>query len=470
MKKRNIVLLVPFLLLILILYNYFNIQNKHIVYKTTISKIRDFDLILQQRGVLEASRFVQIKSTILSNRAKIVELVTEGKFVSKGEIIARFDIKPFMDELIKWQYKIKEVKATVVKSQKELDIHKNQTIQDKEKIKKSIEIAEINLDDIKNGSGQIALNELIQKVAQEKRKISLAQEELDDYSVLLKQGYISKRELDKIDDKFQIANESLTTANEKLINYKKYDWTKQIKEQEIKLKELKEQLINKNIQNEFLLQSKIATVKKTESILSFNKKEFKKAKNNVSDCDVRSSIDGIVLYNKIPKNGKQSKVDIGDSVWQNQAFIQIPDTNNMIVKTNIREIDLNKIKNNLEVNIVLDAYPQKLFKGKIKRIDSIAKKDDTNINIKFFETIIEVLNKDKILRSGMSVKISIVYEKVKGVMSLPIDTINYDGQKEYIQTINNSEIQKQNITIGKIGEKYIEIKEGLQQNIEVIIR
>jgi len=469
-NRKNIVLIIPFLLIGVVLHSFFRVDEKTIEQKTAFSKKRDFKLVLKQRGVLEASEFVQIKSNILSNRAKIVHLIAEGKYVSKGEIIARFDIKPFMDEVSKWQYKIKESNSALVKADKEIEIHQNQTLLDKEKLKKSIDIAKLNLDDIKNGSGKVALNELKQKVDQESRKVDLAKEELDDYSALLEKGYISKRELDKIDDKHQLAKENLITAKEKLENYKKYDWAKQIKEQEIKLKELQEERENKNIQNEFLLQSKKANLEKTNSILAFHKEELKKAKKNVAMCDIRAPIDGTILYNNFPKNGKQSKVEIGDSIWQNQAFMQIPDTNNMILKTNIREIDLNKIKKDLEVNIVLDAYPNKTFKGKISRIDSIAKKDETNTNIKFFETIIEVLNKDKILRSGMSANISIVYEKVKDVITLPVEAIYYDGKSEYIKIKDRNEIQKEYVQIGKIGDKFVEIKSNIGSDIEVVLK
>ena len=172
----------------------------------------------------------------------------------------------------------------------------------------------------------------------------------------------------------------------------------------------------------------------------------------------------------LPKNGKRAKVDIGDSIWQNQAFMQIPDTKNMIVKTKIREVDLNKIYNGLVVKVVLDAYPSKIFSGNIIYIDSIAKNDANNINIKFFDTVIKIKTNDEILRSGMSAKIDIVYGTVKESISVTNDAINYDGKSEYVEIYNNNKKEKRHIKIGKIGQEYSEVLSGLKVGELVVVK
>jgi len=467
--KKYIYFLLPFLIILFsTIWSFKDDNNNKTKYETV--KKTSFDLKLVQRGTLEASRFVQIKSSILSNRAKLVELIPEGTKVNSGTIIARFDIKPFMDDLSNWQHKLKEAQAALVKAQKEVKIHENKSIESIEKIKKSIEIEEINLNDINYGGGLVDLNELKQKIKQEKRKVDLSLDEIEDYNTLYSKGYISKRERDEVKNKLINNQEALITAKERLANYKKYDWPKQIKEHEIKLKDLKEELINKKIQNRFILDNKKAQLLKAEGTLLFYKNKIKEAKRNIEYCDIRAPIDGIILYNMLPKNGKRAKVDIGDSIWQNQAFMQIPDTKNMIVKTKIREVDLNKIYNGLVVKVVLDAYPSKIFSGNIIYIDSIAKNDANNINIKFFDTVIKIKTNDEILRSGMSAKIDIVYGTVKESISVTNDAINYDGKSEYVEIYNNNKKEKRHIKIGKIGQEYSEVLSGLKVGELVVVK
>ncbi|MEA1917744.1 MAG: efflux RND transporter periplasmic adaptor subunit [Campylobacterota bacterium] len=468
--KKIVFFTVPFLIIFFIAISFFSNSEQKVIEKYESVKKRSFEIQLIQRGTLEASRFVQIKSSILSNRAKLVELIPEGTNVNKGTIIARFDIKPFMDEMNKWQHKLKEAEASLIKAQKEVEIHENKSIESIEKLKKSIELEEINLDDVNHGGGRVALNELKQQIEQENRKVILSLDELEDYDELFKQGYISKRERDEIENKLKNNQDTLKTAKEKYINYKKYDWPKQIKEHEIKLKDLQEELVNKKIQNRFMLDDKKAQLIKAKSVLLYYKSELKKAKRNVQACDIRAPIDGTVLYNTLPKNGKKSKVDIGDSIWQNQPFMQIPDTKTMVVKTKIREVDLNKINKELNVSVTLDAYPSKKFNGKIIYIDSIAK-DNTNQNgIKFFDTVIELETKDKILRSGMSANIAIVYDRVKNKLSIPNSAINYDGKSEYVEVYSDGEKEKRHIVIGKISNKFSEVLRGLKSGELVVVK
>ncbi|MEA2017977.1 MAG: efflux RND transporter periplasmic adaptor subunit [Campylobacterota bacterium] len=468
--KKNLILAIPFIIIFISAILLFNSDdNKNIIKYETVKK-SSFDLKLIQRGTLEASRFIQIKSQILSNRAKLVELIPEGTQVSKGVILARFDIKPFMDDLNKWMHKQKEAEAALIKAEKEVEIHKNKSIESIEKLKKSIEIEKINLQDIKHGSGLVDLNELKQKIEQESRKVKLSLNEIKDYDELYQQGYISKRERDEVENKLLNNQDSLLTAKEKLINYKKYNWPMQIKEHEIKLKELEEEIINKKIQNKFILDDKIAQLAKSKSVLLYYKNEIKKAKKNVEACDIRAPIDGIVIYNIIPKNGKKVKVDIGDSIWQNQSFMQIPDTKNMIVKTKIREVDLNKIYNNLKVKVTLDAYPSKVFNGEITYIDSIAKQNNKIVDIKFFDAIIKIKTSNELLRSGMSANIDIAYDQVKDSISIPNDAINYDGKSEFVEIYNDSDIEKRHIKIGKIGQKYSEVLSGLKIGESVVVK
>ncbi len=460
---------IPFFLIFFIAIWSFNEDDSNEI-KYEIVKKTSFELKLIQRGTLEASRFVQIKSTILSNRAKLVELIPEGTNVNPGMIIARFDIKPFMDDLNSWQHKLKEAQALFIKAQKEVNIHENKSIESVEKIKKSIEIEEINLDDINHGAGLVDLNELKQKIEQKKRKVKLSEHEIEDYDALYKKGYISKRERDEVENKLLNNKEALITAKEKFINYKKYKWPKEIKEHEIMLKDLKEELVNRGIQNKFMLDDKNAQLLKSEGVLKYYEKQIKISKLNVESCDIRSPIKGIVLYNILPKNGKKAKVDIGDSIWQNQSFMQIPDTKNMIVKTKIREVDLSKIYNTLAVKVTLDAYPNKVFNGEITYIDSIAKNSENIADIKFFDTIIKIKTNDEILRSGMSAKIEIVYDKVKDKLSILNDAINYDGKSEYVEIYEEGEKEKRHVSIGKIGQKYSEVLSGLKAGELVIVK
>ena len=470
MNKNYIYFSIPFLLILIIALLFNKDSRSQQEYQYVMVKKETFDLKIVERGELEASRLIQIKSKITSNKAKIIEMTNEGTYVSKGEIVARFDTQPFNEDLDKWRHKLNEGEANLIKAQKELEIHKNQIKADIDRLEKAIEIAKMNLDDEKLGSGLVKLEEFKQQITKEIRDVNLLALELKDQDKLYQKGFLSKKEIEKANNSLLNAKEKLLTSKANLENYEKYIWPKNIKEKEIRFKQSKEKLESKKVQNQFQLESKKAEVVNAQSSLNYFYKEWENAKNNIALCDIRANIDGILLHNTIPKNGKRGKIELGDSIWQNQSFMRIPDTKNMIVKTKIKEVDLRYIKNGLKVDIVLDAYPKEIFKGIISSIDNIAKTNEQNINIKYFDIVIKIENINDLLKSGMSANIAIKYDTVKDALAIPPSAIFYDQTGTYVLKKENNNQVKQNISVGKISEKFIEIKDGLEIGDVVIIR
>jgi HlyD family secretion protein len=246
-----------------------------------------------------------------------------------------------------------------------------------------------------------------------------------------------------------------------------------IKEQTIYLNEFENKLLSIKEQNHLSLENQKAQTIKYESLLRHYTTELEKAKENIVACDVKAPIAGTLLYNTIPKGGKKSKVEIGDSIWYNQSFMQIPDTNNMIVKTLIKEVDLRFLKKGQKVKIILDSYPDKPFYGVVSYIDSIARnKEDSPV--KYFETVVTVDNTNQMLRSGMSATVEIVYERVTDEFSLPVDAIRQQKGITYVLVKERHQnVLKQVIHIDKIGKEFATLKnmdELLALGSEVAVR
>lgn len=471
--RRILYLTIPLVLMIVLASFAFMGPSEKEVEK--FERIRHHDLLfyLTERGTLKASRFVQITSPILSNRAKIVEMRPEGSLVDKGEIIARFDIKPFMDDINTMRFKIKEANANLVNAQKELEIATSENIEAIKSIKASMEIAKIKLNDIIKGSGRIKEMELKQAVKQEKRKLVMAENELKDFTTLYQKGYISKREKEKVSDKVKEATESLLAAKDRLKNYQTYEWQKSKKEQNIHYRELENKLMSTKEQNRLSVENKKAQSLKFESLLRHYTNELEKAKKNVIACDVRAPISGTLLYNIIPKIGKKAKVEIGDSIWYNQSFMQIPDTDNMVVNTLIKEVDLRFLQKGQKVKIILDAYPDRPLFGRVSFIDSIARNKGGS-SVRYFETVITVDNTDTLLRSGMSATVEIIYERLKGVFSIPAEAIHQRKGTTYLLVREkDGKIVEHAIVIDKIAKDFVTIKDVdrlLAIGDEVVIR
>ncbi len=179
-------------------------------------------------------------------------------------------------------------------------------------------------------------------------------------------------------------------------------------------------------------------------------------KDNVSK--MISSASGTVIEQRM-EEGEMVTSSSGNYSGGTVIFV-LADLSRMVVKSRINEVDIGKVKKNQSVNIQVDAFPYKKYRGKITRIASKA----TNYNnVKVFSIEIEILNVDEDLRPGMTANITIIGEKRSDIVVVPIRTIfsDDDGQdivyKVKNDTIANSVVVKTGIN----NFQKVEIIEGL---------
>ncbi len=83
----------------------------------------------------------------------------------------------------------------------------------------------------------------------------------------------------------------------------------------------------------------------------------------IKDRDIKSPINGVV---------DKVFIDQGEFVRQGQRIALIHDPESIWVETNVRETELRHITIDAPVNIVVDAYPDRPFTGKVMRVGSSA--------------------------------------------------------------------------------------------------
>ncbi|MDG2034196.1 MAG: HlyD family secretion protein [Rhodospirillales bacterium] len=84
---------------------------------------------------------------------------------------------------------------------------------------------------------------------------------------------------------------------------------------------------------------------------------------HIQDREVKSPINGVV---------DKVFIDPGEFVRQGQRIALIHDPEQVWVETNVRETELRHVTVNASVNIVVDAYPDRPFTGKVVRVGSSA--------------------------------------------------------------------------------------------------
>ena len=120
-------------------------------------------------------------------------------------------------------------------------------------------------------------------------------------------------------------------------------------------------------------------------------------------------------------------VELGETVTSGVSsfnagtvLFTVADLGTLLIKVNLNEVDIAKVKVGQPVRITLDAYPQRTFTGKVSFVAPAAKLIE---KIKVFPIEITLDELGDAYRTGMSANVEILGEKKDKAVSVPLEAL-----------------------------------------------
>ncbi len=429
----------------------------------------DLSLQIFERGLIAPAKVEPIKSQISSNQALLVWAVEEGSAVIKDQVIARFDTKPFNDKMEHAEQELADVQATLAATEKLISMKKVTLAGRVEAARRKLEIARIKEDDLLNGSGQLMRHELEQAIVQAQRVLVVAQTELDDMDLLLGKGHVSRRERDRVANDLLLAEEKVAIVTAEMDNFTRYKWPSLMYEAKLAVDAAGEELEQEKLTSELELQRAQGEIVKLKRDLEKAESRLVDARRDVVACDVRSPIDGILLYKELPRNDGRRKVQIGDAIWFGQVFMEIPDTSEMVVEVNVREVDVAKLHKGVMAEVWLDAIPDRMFQGEVEYIDALAKQENADQEVRSFRTRILLKETTPEMYPGMSASTRITYQELKDVLVVPVAAVSYKNRASFVRLQENNGTRDIPVQLGSAGGDKTVVLDGVKEGDHVLL-
>jgi multidrug resistance efflux pump len=167
---------------------------------------------------------------------------------------------------------------------------------------------------------------------------------------------------------------------------------------------------------------------------------------------------------------------------QGAAVVSIADLSKMLVRVNINEVDVARVKVGQPVEISVDSVPGKRFAGRVSSISAAAigkslKRDvaasaqsSGTGGVVRFEVKVTVGNADRRLRPGMTAVVDIILDRHKNVLTLPAESIK-PGNKVAVVTgpAKEQKATDAKITTGLKNDAEVEILSGVSEGDTVEI-
>ena len=177
--------------------------------------------------------------------------------------------------------------------------------------------------------------------------------------------------------------------------------------------------------------------------------------------------DGMLIYQR-EWNGKKRGVGSTVGVWD-PIVATLPDLSVMSSKTFVNEVDIRKIKISQEVQLTLDAYPEKKLTGSVISVANVGEQSPKN-DSKVFEVVIRINEKDTTLRPAMTTGNKILVNRLKNVLSVPLESIHHEGDSlSYVFVKDGLSMIRKQILTGETNENFAVVRSGLEGNESVYL-
>ncbi len=131
------------------------------------------------------------------------------------------------------------------------------------------------------------------------------------------------------------------------------------------------------------------------------------AQSNAALMQIRSPIDGIVVFNTIWKQGNMGEVQEGDQVRPGVPFMQVVDPSIMQVHVLINQEDLTALQVGQMARVHLDAYPDLALEGRLESIDPMGQRGDFSAKLRRFSAMFSIRGNDPRLMPDLSAAVDV---------------------------------------------------------------
>ena len=381
---------------------------------TVVSK----DLVIQVKasGVVQAVQKINLSP---KSEGRIMQLyVEEGDRVQQGELVARMDS-------MRLQAQINQYKAVLAKVEAELAQKR----------------AGSRFEEIAEASARVAT--ATANIAEAQAKFNHTRQELKRYQGLVVQGAISRNQFSEYLSKYGEARANLQAAQTRL------------QEQNLALTKLRN-----GVRPEEIAQAQ-ASVAEAKGQLQYYQIQMQ-------DSQIEAPFSGKITRLFVQKGDFVTPTTSASSSDGATSTSIAELSNGLEIEAKVPEASIAQIKVGQRVEIKTDAYPNEVFRGRVRMIAPRAVKEN---NITLFQIKVAVQTGQDKFKYGMNVRLAFMTQEIPHALVVPLATIvtRPDGQTGVMIPDTNNRARFRPVSVGATVGEQIQILQGISKGDRIFI-
>ncbi|MDJ0632250.1 MAG: efflux RND transporter periplasmic adaptor subunit [Xenococcaceae cyanobacterium MO_188.B29] len=416
---------------------------------TVLAEQQDLTVKIQASGTVKPIKSVNISPKTPGRLVKL--LVEQGDKVEKGQTLAVMENVEVQMQQLQAQANLRgeianlQIRQTEINSQiDQAEARLRQAIAQLEQAKARIPR------DIQQTKAQITAAE---------SRLKLAKQRTERNQYLLEEGAITQDRNDEVLNEYQNAQANLSELKQKLEQLENTS-NPEINRLESAVAEARLALA----QNRDSAKDQIAAL---EAAVEASRAALKQVEVQYEDTIITAPFTGIVNQRYAIEGAFVTPTTSASASASATATSILALAQGLEIVAEVPEVDVGQLQPGQQVEIIADAYPDRVFLGEVKRIAPEAVVQD---NVTSFEVRVDLITGQDQLRSKMNVDVTFLGQELKNTLVVPTVAIVTQAGETGVMIVNqDNKPEFKPVTIGLILKDKAQILDGLTSEDKVFI-
>jgi HlyD family secretion protein len=145
------------------------------------------------------------------------------------------------------------------------------------------------------------------------------------------------------------------------------------------------------------------------------------------------------------------------------AAVSLQSSDQFNIVASVDELDIVDVQVGQSVQVEIDAYPNQVFTGTVKKISGVG---TVSGGVATYDVTV-ALDEAPGLKDGMTASIEVVVISIEDALLLPVESVSTANNQNYV-TLASGETST--VTIGASNDEYVQILSGVQEGDSVLIK
>lgn len=184
----------------------------------------------------------------------------------------------------------------------------------------------------------------------------------------------------------------------------------------------------------------------------------------LAQANVLAPAAGVVVFQPVSIAGDLRPARVGDTLFQNQPFMFIPNPDDLMAEGFIPEADLAGIQPGAPASLRPLAFPGRRLAGRVEHISAMALARPGYPNWeKYFRIVVRLETPDPDLRPGMSTDIMITAYSNPAALRIPRLAVQWDQDRPSTRVITGRRMEQRDLKLGQGDPLAFEVLAGVTE-------